>query len=839
MSSNIKQIFDLNPAASMQSTDLIYLGRSPYGTTDDFAILWSNLQTSITAVGTISSGVWNGTLIGSTYGGTGVNNGASTITIGGNFAMSGAFAFTGTLTNTTSVTFPVSGTLATTAQLPTPSALTRVDDTNVTLTLGGTPSTALLQAVSLTLGWTGTLSPARGGTGTNNGTSTINLGSPTTGYVLTSDVSGNATWQAVASSGAITTIQGDSGSASPVAGTVSITGGATGLTTSGSGSTLSLAGTLAVANGGSGTSTAFTQGSVVFAGASGIYTQDNASFFYDATNKYLGIGTAVPTANLHIARATAATSGSASYLSVVGAADTGLSVVAGNNGILVNIDGSNTRTWASAPISSFASVNIARSTSAFDSANTILFASTVDITGTPRSGNNVTTTQAVSLRVRGPNTVTGTGVCTQGYGIYCAAPFGATTNYSGIFFGGNFGIGTDAPTAVLQVTRSATGTNAAQPFLKVTLANEATLTASTEIPMVAVETGTRTWSAGALSLQRDSAFGQPTYAFSSASTITNAATIGISGAPAAGTNATITNSHALLISAAAVGSGVTNSYGLTVNAQTGAGNANYIAAFTGTGGTGRGVGIGTVTPSATLNITRSAAATFSNIRYLYVQQTADTGLLASTEIPSIENATATRTWAAGAISMQRDNLFGQPTYAFASSSTITNAATLAIVGAPVAGTNAAITTSHGLLISAGAVGAGTTTSYGLTVNAQTGATNNFAAQFVGGSVLAPSVVITKVDGTEAANAVTTNGSAGVITTSSLTTAAGGSYAITWTNSSITATSGIQLTVVGGTNTVQNFRYSATRGAGTSTLTIYNTDPSAALNGTILLSYLIY
>lgn len=43
----------------------------------------------------------------------------------------------------------------------TPSALTKTDDTNVTLTLGGTPSTALLQGVSLTLGWTGTLADSR------------------------------------------------------------------------------------------------------------------------------------------------------------------------------------------------------------------------------------------------------------------------------------------------------------------------------------------------------------------------------------------------------------------------------------------------------------------------------------------------------------------------------------------------------------------------------------------------------------------------------------------------------------------------------------------------------
>ena len=42
-------------------------------------------------------------------------------------------------------------------------ALTRVNDTNVTATLGGTPTTALLAAVSLTLGWAGKLGLARGG----------------------------------------------------------------------------------------------------------------------------------------------------------------------------------------------------------------------------------------------------------------------------------------------------------------------------------------------------------------------------------------------------------------------------------------------------------------------------------------------------------------------------------------------------------------------------------------------------------------------------------------------------------------------------------------------------
>ena len=56
-------------------------------------------------------------------------------------------------------------TLTATGSSVTPSALTKIDDANVTLTLGGTPATALLQAVSLTLGWNGTLGVTRGGTG--------------------------------------------------------------------------------------------------------------------------------------------------------------------------------------------------------------------------------------------------------------------------------------------------------------------------------------------------------------------------------------------------------------------------------------------------------------------------------------------------------------------------------------------------------------------------------------------------------------------------------------------------------------------------------------------------
>lgn len=42
-----------------------------------------------------------------------------------------------------------------------PSAFTKTDDTNVTMTLGGTPTTALVNAMSVTMGWSGTLAAAR------------------------------------------------------------------------------------------------------------------------------------------------------------------------------------------------------------------------------------------------------------------------------------------------------------------------------------------------------------------------------------------------------------------------------------------------------------------------------------------------------------------------------------------------------------------------------------------------------------------------------------------------------------------------------------------------------
>ena len=64
--------------------------------------------------GAVTVGAWQGTAVTGQYGGTGVNNSGKTITLGGNFATSGAFALTFTLTGTTGITLPTSGTLLTT-----------------------------------------------------------------------------------------------------------------------------------------------------------------------------------------------------------------------------------------------------------------------------------------------------------------------------------------------------------------------------------------------------------------------------------------------------------------------------------------------------------------------------------------------------------------------------------------------------------------------------------------------------------------------------------------------------------------------------------------------------
>lgn len=127
---------------------------------------------TLSNTGTITSGVWNGTTVGVAYGGTGL----ASYTLGDLVYASAGTTLSKLAGNTTTTrkflrqtgngsasAAPAWDTI-TAADVP-GSALTRTNDTNVTLTLGGSPTTALLNAASITVGWSGTLAASRGGFG--------------------------------------------------------------------------------------------------------------------------------------------------------------------------------------------------------------------------------------------------------------------------------------------------------------------------------------------------------------------------------------------------------------------------------------------------------------------------------------------------------------------------------------------------------------------------------------------------------------------------------------------------------------------------------------------------
>ncbi|SRR6266576_4623288 len=83
------------------------------------------------------------------------------------------------------------------------------------------------------------------------------------------------------------------------------------------------------------------------------------------------------------------------------------------------------------------------------------------------------------------------------------------------------------------------------------------------------------------------------------------------------------------------------------------------------------------------------------------------------------------------------------------------------------------------------------------------------------------------------NAVTLTKYAGVITSEALTTAAGSSQAFVITKVGIAAGDLAFVTRAGGTNTRQSYAYNAITTTDTVTVTVYNNEPTNALNGTLI------
>jgi hypothetical protein len=100
-------------------------------------------QTQVTAVGTLTSGTWNASVIAGEYGGTGVANTGKTITLGGSLTTSGAHTTTLTTSGNTNITLPTTGTLATLTGTETLTNKTLTSPILTTPTLG-TPSSGTL-----------------------------------------------------------------------------------------------------------------------------------------------------------------------------------------------------------------------------------------------------------------------------------------------------------------------------------------------------------------------------------------------------------------------------------------------------------------------------------------------------------------------------------------------------------------------------------------------------------------------------------------------------------------------------------------------------------------------
>ena len=158
-------------------------------------------------------------------------------------------------------------------------------------------------------------------------------------------------------------------------------------------------------------------------------------------------------------------------------------------------------------------------------------------------------------------------------------------------------------------------------------------------------------------------------------------------------------------------------------------------------------------------------------RFLFTPA-ATAAVTASTERTAFQiDLSGIKTHLSGNLTLQRDVLIQGATHGFtagSAASTITDGATFAVTGPPLVGAYGSMTNAHGILLQSRTLNASTTNAYGLTINASTNATNNYAAQFMGGNVgvgdSSPAGLFTVGNG----DLFTVNSSGGVMTSASST-----------------------------------------------------------------------
>lgn len=417
----------------------------------------------------------------------------------------------------------------------------------------------------------------------------------------------------------------------------------------------------------------------------------------------------------------AQTSGNFKVFETIGAAHTGLTASAE----VVDVDFNLNRVVqrATGAVATQRAMRVQAPTYSFVGASIITDAITFDISGPPVAGANATITNGYAIR--------------------------ALSGYAR--FDGGLQLGGLDATAFINILQPAVNSGNFAG-IRFTGAAHTGLTASAETRDLDINLNRIVQHAtGAIATQRAAYIQAPTYAFVGASTITDAITVSISGAPAAGTNATLTNPMALRVESGAssfggnVGIGIKNpgsslvvsdtaivsavitssnttTTGLDIT-NTSSGGINWRLQSLGSAGrtanfeivnatsataailitsTGLvGVNPAFTSPTARFEVTHGAASsgTPTLVRFTNAAHTNQT---LSTEVPELDiNLAQTKQWATGNFAAQRAVKIAAPTYSAVGASTITAAATLYVSGAPIAGTNMTLTNSYAAWFGAG------------------------------------------------------------------------------------------------------------------------------------------
>jgi hypothetical protein len=249
--------------------------------------------------------------------------------------------------------------------------------------------------------------------------------------------------------------------------------------------------------------------------------------------------------------------------------------------------------------------------------------------------------------------------------------------------------------------------------------------------------------------------------------------------------------------------GATVAYG--AGTVTGSGAANSLAVWTST--TAVGTVANLTASTAAVSYTQAAQSSGVNVAFTIVGG-AHTNLTASTEVIGFNvNLAQTVQHATGALATQRAMVVQAPTYSFVAASVITSAATLAITGAPVTGTNATITSAYALWIQAGKLGTAATATTGAGLNLPHGTAPSSP---VNGDLWTTTAgFFGHVNGVTA-NLISGSGTAGTIvqsTASSVIAAASGltwaTTALVWAQAAATSGAPTALTVTGAAHTGQS------------------------------------